>query len=125
MADQGQRSGLIGAFKRLAETAASTLQSRLELFSLELREEKIRATTAIALAIVCAFSGGLFLISTMILAALVFEEHQILVVGIFCGIYLIIAVWSGLTIKKIIGEGANAFSETINQLKQDAECLRK
>ncbi|MGH7994143.1 MAG: phage holin family protein, partial [Limisphaerales bacterium] len=55
--------GLLGSAKQMLQTASQLLESRVELFLLELKEERVRLVAALLLAL----TGGICVLMTLVL----------------------------------------------------------
>lgn len=114
--------GLFDSLGKLLGTVLSSLQNRAELFALELREEKYRLINLIFLAGLVLFLGVVaFLLLLTVFIFLIPEEHRMpiaAVVGVLC---LVGSILSAIQLKKRLKN--RAFSETVDQIKKDFECL--
>jgi uncharacterized membrane protein YqjE len=113
--------------KRLLDNLLGALLTRLDLFSVEVREEVIRLIQLLILVSAALFCAGLTLILvTFTVIFGVWEDHQARVwaMSLFTAFYALLAVGSGLTVRQMLLKGGMPFSETVNQLKKDRECLK-
>ena len=114
--------GLFRALRKLATTLAAVLRNRVELFSVELQEERQRLVELLVLA------GGVLVLGTLAVvvfsAVLIFlfaEPYRIyaaLGVGV---LYLAAAGVLAVRLRRRFRDGP--FEETLNQIKKDCECL--
>ncbi|MCA0327028.1 MAG: phage holin family protein [Proteobacteria bacterium] len=116
----------------VAATVAGTLadlvelgQIRLELFTIEAREDLNRlATMALlgALGLVLLSFGLIFL--ALFLTVLLWDSHRLLALGVFTALFL---VGGGVTAAMAWArtrQGLRLFSATLNELRRDQERLR-
>ena len=107
---------------RFLGTGFGALRNRGELLLVEWQEEKARLIELLILGI-----GVLFLAimaSLMLTGTIIFlfrQEHRVYAAAGFTVLYLGGAVWAVMTVKSLLKR--QPFSETINQVKKDGECL--
>ena len=117
--------GFLNSLKGLGSTTMATLQNRLELFSIELKEQKFYTTQLlvwIAMAVFLAIMTLVLLTVTVIL--LVPEEWRGYTAAGFTALYLIgagVAFWK---IRSQLKDSPMPFSDTISELKKDREWLK-
>ena len=120
---QSDFGGLFSSLRRVCDTGISIAKNRLELASLELKEEKARLTSA-------AVWGGVFVVSTLMaiiaiactLLFLFWEQKQFVALG-FLGFCVMGALIAFLLVRGKV-KGPKPFAETIAQLKKDRGWLR-
>ena len=115
----------LGTARRLADTALAAVQTRLELFAVELREEK---TSAIELLIwVCtALFFGMMAVITLIAALIMIfpPESRVYATGGFALLFTIGAIWAYTRLRARIKDQSLPFNDTINEFKRDREWLQ-
>src|SRR5262245_50598894 len=117
--------GLWATGKRILRTLYSLAESRLELFLVELQEERIRLFDALLLAgafLVCAFMALALL--TFTVAVIFWEQHRILVLVLLTLVYAAAAVWSFYKLRNRL-QAWQSFAATLEQFKKDQACLEK
>ena len=117
--------GLLATGKRILRTLFSLGQSRLELFLVELQEERLRLFGALMLlgaCLMCAFMALAML--TLTLAVIFWEQHRILVLVSLTLTYAAGAGWSFWILRRRL-QGWTSFSATLEQFKKDQACLEK
>jgi uncharacterized membrane protein YqjE len=117
--------GLLATGKRILRTLYSLLQTRLELFLVELREERIRVFDALLLVgacLVCAFMA--LALVTVTVAVIFWEQHRVLVLVLLTLVYASGAAWSYWRLRSRFQEW-HSFSATLEQFKKDQACLDK
>ena len=119
-------AGIIESVKRLGETALALLQNRLQLFSVELQEEKYRAIQAVlwlSAGVAFVFLGLAIGVATV--AILVLQQWGLpglaglTLLLLAVGAVVIAVMWSRLK------SGGLPFSGTLQELKKDSEWLRR
>lgn len=115
--------GILPALRRFGSTAVAILQNRLELITIELKEEKTRAVSLVIWGASLAFLGFLGLVALMFTLAFIFWEQRVAVMGGFCAFFFVAAMGSFFMLKKNLK--TPPFAETIAQLKKDREWLQR
>jgi uncharacterized membrane protein YqjE len=109
------------AFRRLLETLVAILESRLELASIELREEKARAIDMLLLGAVAVFCGAMAVVLLTVLVVLLCWPHAAWALGGFAVIYAGMALLGWRSLRRKLKKPF--FAETIAQLQKDREWL--
>lgn len=121
---QATTTGLLASLRRFADTGLLALQNRIELFAIELREEKARFLELIFWASAALFLGMLAVISFTAAVLLVCPvEARPWIAGAFVLLYGGGAVAAALLVRAKIVSRTPAFAETVAQLKKDREQL--
>jgi len=124
-ADQGS-SELSIAARRLSASLIEGLHLRLDLFALELGEERRRLSQLVLSTL--ALSLALFMVFLCVNAALLilfWDDHRIPIAIGMCGFYGALAAVLGLVIARRIRRGARAFAATREVLEKDRRTLRE
>lgn len=125
MADRDHSGGVFGSVRRMADACLSSVHNRVELFGLELQEEKIRLVRLLLWTGAALFAS--FLAITVITIAVVMffpPANRPLVVGIFAALYAIIAILLGLKLRSEVKDAPPPLADTTAELKKDLEALR-
>lgn len=109
---------------RLGAATLGLLHSHLELFGLELQEQKERSLQTLALAAFALLCAWLLLIglSALVLIALWddYRLHSIVGLCLFYSLLLLLSLWR---LRKNLNDSANPFSATLRELARDREQL--
>lgn len=108
--------------RRTVATIIGALQNRAELFAVEFEEENDRVLKMVLFGVGALFflgAGILLLTGTIIF--LVPEQYRIYTAAGFTVLYLGGGTAAGLTVKSLVKK--TPFSESLKQLKKDAEIL--
>ena len=100
-------------------------QVRLELFTVEARQEASRLTSLAvmsALAVVFVSFGLIFL--AVFITVLLWDSQRLLALGIFTALFLGGGLVLGLLAMQRARQAANMFSATLDELRRDQERLR-
>lgn len=115
------------AAKDLTSGVLGTVQTRLELLSNELAEERARIEKMIFFGV--AFLGtGIISIILITLVPFVWFDHETskeIAFGVILLIYISIAFISGLLLRKQMKDRGKPFQHTIDELRKDRERLGK
>jgi uncharacterized membrane protein YqjE len=117
--------GLLTVLGRLKSTVFSTFQTRLELFAVELDEERRRSLQVLFWSAATLFFAMLALIMITIAVVWACPAHaRPYVLAAFCLLYLGLAIGAALVLRRQLRDRPPAFSGSLDQLKKDAACLR-
>ncbi len=124
-AQPGQSEGLGAAGQRLLSSAAALLQSRVELASIELAEERQRLVALIVLGAVAMLFGLLAVGSlTALLVILFWDRSHWLVLALLCLLYIAVAAYGVYRIRAAIRHAPAPFAATRAELAKDAAVWR-
>ena len=119
-------SGPIESVRRMGDSALSIGRARLELASLELREEELRVLDLfLRMAAVMVF-GILTLVSATAMVVLLFwGRSPLLTLGMLTTLYALATVAAAWGLKKRTESNPPPFANTVSEFKKDFECLQK
>ncbi len=116
--------GLFASAHRLVETGLSALQNRVELFAVEVREERARFLEALMWASIALFLGMMaVIVLTATIVLLCLAEARPWVAGGFTALYVLGALWATITLRTRLKSRGLPFAETISQLNKDRQCV--
>lgn len=116
-------NGTWAAAKRILDTALATAQNRLELFAVELEEEKIRLVEILVLAAAAAIFGLMALtLVTFTIVVLFWDSGRMFALGGLCLLYVVAGAWTWRVLQARL-KARSAFADTISELRKDRECL--
>lgn len=106
-------------------TLLGMLQNRLELFSLELQDEREWLVGTLVWASALVFLSGCALtLITITIVLLTPAEAQRYVLVALCLVYLALAVGGAIGLRKRLSEKTPAFKDTVSELKKDIASLQ-
>lgn len=109
---------------RLGGQAAGLLKDRLELLALELREDKIRLTQALILALAGVGLLGLGLVLLGCAAVLALPpEWRVPALAVLGVVALIVGALALVGVRRRLSARAGLLAQSIAELKKDAECF--
>lgn len=121
---QHEPGGLLATGKRILRSVGDLVQSRLELFLVEIKEERLRVLDALLLVAACVVCALMTVALLTFMLVVIFWEHRVMVLGL-------------LTLGYAAGAGASfwalrhrlrhwqSFTGTLEQIKKDRACLEK
>ena len=116
-------SGFLNVAKAILGTALGVVQSRVELFSAELQEERQRFVRTILLSAAVVIIGTLAL--ALFTATIIVAFWEIAGAAVLGGLALLYCLGTVLLYRKLDNQTHNIrpLSRTIEELKRDRECL--
>jgi uncharacterized membrane protein YqjE len=116
--------GLTGSLRRLARTLLRVLQTRLEILSTEMAEERIHLTRLVLVVlgvVFCLYAGLTLALVFVVLAAS--PENRLAAIGI-SALFLLLGALSGvLWLRAWLKRRPAMFATTIAELRKDRERL--
>lgn len=118
-------TGILGSFRALGESLMGTVHDRLELFSLELQEEKFRLIRTF-----CWISAALFtammtvMLASLTLVYLFWESARLAVLGGLTLFYAAALVAIIVFFRRYLASLPRPFSATLEELSEDRACIR-
>jgi uncharacterized membrane protein YqjE len=124
MADGEHSGGLFTSVRRMADTCLNSVHNRVELFSVELQEEKIRLMRLLLWTGAALFSAFLAITVITIAIVLAFPQHSVWTIPAFGVLYLLISVATALKLRSEVRNAPPPLNDTLAELKKDLEYLR-
>ena len=117
-------AGLLGSLRNLASTLVAVVETRLLLLGNELHAEKLRLAQLGLFAVAAVFSLALGVIMlTLLVIAVFWDTHRLLVIGGFAAIYLLIGAAFGMAVLRRATERSRVFDDSLKELAKDREWL--
>ena len=120
---EASKPGVWASLKRILDTLLATAQNRVELFAVELQEEKCRLVEAIlCAAAVAAFGMMTLTLVTFTVVILFWENGRLPALAGLSVLYLVgtALAWHALQSRL---KARSAFAGTLDELKNDRACL--
>lgn len=119
-----ENRGLFESLSIFGATLVSIAQTRLELLSLDLEEEREHLFSILLLALVAVFLLGIGIVLTSILFVVIFwETHRLLVLGILTGVFLLLGIGVGAYALHRIRTKPRLFTSSLAELRKDQQQL--
>jgi uncharacterized membrane protein YqjE len=125
MGENSPGAGIIESTRRLVRGGMAVLYNRIELFSVEFEEQKLRVVRVLLLA-----GAAIFLANTALLtvsAAIVILVGENARVAVLVGLsifYILAALAAFLALRKELRSAPPPFRETVGELKKDIDWLK-
>lgn len=119
-------SGAAGASspRRLGAAFLGLLHSHVELFGIELQEQKARTVSLLLFAGLALVFALLLLIGlSALVLVLVWDSYRLAGILGLCGFYALAALFCGLRLKAAVFDESSPFSATLEELANDRERL--
>lgn len=112
------------SLKGFVSSLIEIVHVRLELFTVEARDEALRLTELFvygALAIAFLVFGIAFL--AVLLTVLLWDSHRLLVLTLFSTLFITLGVVAAVIARARMAEGTRLFAATLDELKRDRDAL--
>ena len=121
-----QGDGIVASLRRLADTFLGLLQTRVEIFSTEIAEERFNLAriAVIALSVLFCLQTGVIL-AVLFFVLSVSDENRLLAIGIAAGVLLLLALLGTLWMRRWLRTRPPMFAATIEELRKDRELLER
>ena len=116
--------GLLGSLRRLTDTALALARNRVELFALELEEEKCRVMELVLwMSAVVAFGLMALTMVTLTVVILFWDRGRTAALIGLTLFHVAAAIVAYRSLARRLRSATPAFSETVRELKKDEEWL--
>lgn len=117
---------LSGPARRLAASLLALGRIRLELLALELEEEKERIAALVFWSVLSALAAGFgLLLLLMLVTVALWDSHRLAALGAACALFLGLAVWGWMQMRRRSAQGPSLFRASIAELREDAAGLQR
>lgn len=118
-------TGFLASFRALGDVLLATVSDRLELFSVELQEEKFRLIR-IFLWISAGIFAGLMAVTfaSLTLVYLFWESARLAVLGGLALFYTAALVTIIIAFRRFLARQPQPFAATLQEIKEDRACIR-
>ena len=119
-----QSAGLMVSVKRLAGTLLAIIQTRLELLSNELEEERLRVAQMLFYGSVTLFLFGMAIVlMTMFVVVLFWDSYRLQVLGGLSVLFLVAGLLVLNALRRAAAERSKLFSTSLSELSDDIDRL--
>ncbi|HEY2921166.1 MAG TPA: phage holin family protein [Candidatus Binatia bacterium] len=123
--DTGGSPGFFHSFRGLLAILSSALHTRLDLFVAELEEERERLKQTLVLMLLLFFGLSFgFILLTIFIVAIFWEQGWIAAVGCLAAFYLGIGIVAFLKLRSALLQRPGLFPATLAELGKDRDHLR-
>jgi uncharacterized membrane protein YqjE len=122
----GTRQGLLASLSALAATFVAIVQTRLDLLSIDLEEERAHVFSLLVwmLAALCCLAIGL-LLGALLLVAVFWDTHRLLVLGSLAGFFLVVGSAAWAVVRHKVNSKPRAFATTLGEFHKDRRQLSR
>jgi|SRR6266567_9293650 len=117
--------GLFSAVRGLLNTALAGVENRIELFLVELREERFRVCEVLLLGCAGAILGFMALVTLTVTLVVIFWDSARVEVLVFLSASYSLATIGVFWRLKVRLRNWSSFSATLDELKKDRACLEE
>jgi len=119
-----ESTGLMESLERLAGTVLAIFQTRLELLSNEMEEERVRIEQMLLYGSVALFFFGLaIMLLTAFIVVLFWDSHRLLVLGGFTALFFVAGLLVLNELRRVAREKSKLFSASLAELADDRDRL--
>ena len=119
-----ESGGLKESLKRMVGTLLAILQTRIELLSNEMEEERLRVMKMLLYGSIALFLFGLAVVLLTALAVVMFwDSYPLLALAGFAGLYFVGGLMSWNASRRLAGEKSRLFSASLAALAEDRDQL--
>jgi uncharacterized membrane protein YqjE len=112
------------SLKRMAGTLLAIFQTRLELFSLEMEEERLNIEQMLLYGSIALFFFGLaILLLTIFIVVLLWDSYRLPMLGSFTGLYFVAGLVAWDALRRVAREKSKLFSASLAALADDRDQL--
>ena len=120
------RGGLLHSIRNLASTLLGAAHTRLEIFSTEIEEERLRLEQLLLVTLAAAICLGMGLLLCVAFVIIYFwDTHRLLAVGVLAAAFLAIAVVLGAVLRAKVKARPKPFAVTRGELSKDSAMLKE
>lgn len=121
---QDAGEGLFASLKNLSVTLVGIIQTRLELLSTDIAEERARLGEILLLALVAMFCAGVGVVLLALLIVVLFwDTHRLAAIGGLTAVFLAAGTWVGWMALHKLRTKPRLFDASIAELAKDREQL--
>lgn len=120
--DANAKPRLAESLRGLIDSGLHTVQSRLELLSLEVQEEKLRLSGLVLNIVLCGLLLGFGLVFLMVFLTVYFwDDHRLVALGASTAACLLGALVTGLKAASAFNSGSRLFAASLAELRRDRD----
>lgn len=119
-----ESTGLLESLKQLVGTLLAIFQTRLELLSNEMAEERLRIEQMLFYGSVTLFFFGLsIMLLTVSILVVFWDSYRLLALGSFAVLYLLAGLLAWSTLCRVARKKSKLFSASLAELADDRDRL--
>jgi uncharacterized membrane protein YqjE len=118
-------AGIMGSLRALGDSMLASVEERLELFSIDLQEEKFRLIQTFVWISVGLFTGMMaVMFASLTLVYAFWESARLAVLGGMATFYAVTLVLIIVAFRRFIARQPRPFAATLQEISQDRACIR-
>lgn len=119
-----ESTGLMDSLKRMVGTLLVILQTRIELLSNEMEEERLRVGQILLYgSVALLFFGWAIMLLTMFVLVLFWDSHRLLVLGGFAALFFVAGLLACNALRRVARARSKLFSTSLAELANDRDWL--
>ncbi len=119
-----QRKGLLDSLSSLAASLLAIAHTRIELLSIDLEEEREHLQLLLVSALSALFCIGIgVLLSTMLLVAIFWDTHRLLVLGLLAAFFFVVGIATWAHAMHRAKSKPRLFAASLSELLKDYQQL--
>jgi uncharacterized membrane protein YqjE len=119
-------SGASGPVRRLGASLLALGRIRLELFAIEVQEEKDRIASLLLWAVLTALLAGFGAVFLALLVTVaLWDTHRLAALAVAAVLFIAVAAVGAWRLQRLAGRRTTLFTSSIAELRQDSAALRK
>lgn len=120
--DGNAKPRLAESLRGLIDSGLHAVQSRLELLSLEVQEEKLRLSGLVLNIVLCGLLLGFGIVFLMVFLTVYFwDDHRLVALGASTAVCLLGAAITGFKAASAFKRGSQLFAASLAELRRDRE----
>jgi len=118
-------TGIMGSLRTLGDGLIASVQDRLELFSVELQEEKFRLIQTFLWISAAVFTGMMaVMFASLTLVYLFWESARLAVLGGLTVLYAAALIAIIIAFRRYLALQPSPFAVTLHEIKDDRACIQ-
>ena len=116
---------LAASLRRVCEAVLGTLENRIELFAVELQEEKLWLVSTLIWCAAAVFFGGLAIL--LVIGTIIYiapEGARPWILGVFALAFCFVTINAVVGLRRSLRNKPPVFSDTIGELRKDIDWIR-
>jgi len=118
-------AGIMDSLRSLGDNLLASVEDRLELFSIDLQEEKFRLIQTFIWISVAIFTGMMaVMFASLSLVYLFWENARLAVLGGLTAFYAVALVVIIVAFRRYVARQPRPFAATLEEINEDRACIR-
>lgn len=124
MADHS-KSDWAGSLRSRLDILLGTAQTRLELLTVELQEEKLRLARLLFMTVLTAlFLGFAAVFAAVWVTVALWDSHRLLALGLSTGLFVVLGLAAATIAARTVAAGSQLFAASLAELGKDRDALK-